>query len=378
MRIRLALLSCVVGLFGYAQSPGTFTATGSMTTPRSGHTATLLADGRVLLAGGDTTGFNTQSSAELYDPRIGTFTATGNMTTPRSRHTATLLPDGRVLIAGGVITKNSGAFFSPLASAELYDPRTGAFSGTGQMSAPQFGHTATLLNSGKVLIAGVFYPSQDGAGCCSAELYDPDTGTFAPTGKMTVAGIASEANLLPDGKILVTKSDLQLGPPPYLVLSHAELYDPLRGTFAFAGYTETNHDFPTTNLMMNGKVLIAGGDVGAGDGGSFVAEHYNPATQAFSRTGNMTVAREGHTATLLPDGSVLFAGGDLAGSAEIYDSLKGVFIRIANMSTVRAVHTATLLGDGTVLVAGGLATDNLDLPVTSNAEIFHPALLGTA
>ena len=148
-----------------AQSPGTFTATGNMTTPRFFHTATLLADGRVLIAGGDMIearapgAFNTQSSAELYDPRTGTFTATGNMTTPRSGHTATLLPDGRVLIAGGGRTNaNAGALADPaLASAELYDPGTGTFSATGEMSTPRFGPTATLLNNGKVLIAGGFY-----------------------------------------------------------------------------------------------------------------------------------------------------------------------------------------------------------------------------
>jgi hypothetical protein len=137
-----------------AQSPGTFTATANMTTPRFFHTATLLADGRVLIAGGDmieargpAVPFNTQSSAELYDPRTGTFAATGQMTTPRGGHTATLLPDGRVLIAGGGRTNASaGALADPaLTSAELYDPGTGTSSAPGDMSTAGFGPTATLL-----------------------------------------------------------------------------------------------------------------------------------------------------------------------------------------------------------------------------------------
>jgi S-adenosylhomocysteine hydrolase len=107
---------------------------------------------------------------------------------------------------------------------------------------------------------------------------------------------------------------------------------------------------------MNGKVLLGGGDIGDGDGGSFIAERYDPATGAFSRTGNMTVGREQHTETLLPDGSVLFAGGhlvfDLAVSAEIYDPIQGAFTRTANMPTAHELHTATLLNDGRVLIAG--------------------------
>ncbi|MBK5292083.1 MAG: hypothetical protein JJE04_10450, partial [Acidobacteriia bacterium] len=157
-----------------AQSPGTFTATGNMTTGRYFHTATLLIDGRVLIAGGGSYDRKTQSSAELYDPRIGRFTVTGNMTTPRTRHSATLLPDGRVLVAGGGITNADTGAYSALASAELYDPRTGTFTATEGMSTPRSELTATLLNSGKVLIAGGIYPGQ--GYCCfpvGAELYDP-------------------------------------------------------------------------------------------------------------------------------------------------------------------------------------------------------------
>jgi large repetitive protein len=358
-----------------AQSPGTFTATGSMISPRAGHTATLLSDGSVLIAGGnsfDSFGYKILSSVELYDPRTGRFTATSNMLTRRSWHTATLLPDGRVLIAGG----SSGAdaatgAATALSSAEIYDPRTRTFTAAGEMSA-RYSATATLLNSGKVLIAGGVNPGQ--GYCCfpvGAELYDPHTGTFTATGDMT-EGWADTATLLANSKVLITRGHPVTGPD----VSSAELYDPTSGTFTVAGYTTTNHTGATATLMTNGRVLMAGGDIGDGDGGSAVAELYDSATGAFSRTGNMTVGREQHTETLLPDGSVLFAGGhltiDLAATAEIYDPIGGAFTRTANMPTAHELHTATLLADGTILLAGGY----MPWPaLTSNVEIYHPAVL---
>jgi hypothetical protein len=240
------------------------------------------------------------------------------------------------------------------------------------MATARLTPTATLLNNGKVLFVAWCYTST-GFGCfpVDAELYDPDTGTFAATGNRNWEG-ADTATLLPNGKVLITTGN----PPAEPYLSWAELYDPSTGAFTATGYATTNHSVPTAVLLMNGEVLLAGGDIGDGDGGSFIAERYDPATGAFSRTGNMTVGREQHTETLLPDGSVLFAGGhlvfDLAVSAEIYDPIQGAFTRTANMPTAHELHTATLLGDGTVLVAGGFAPWPL---LTSNAEIYHPAVL---
>jgi hypothetical protein len=380
-----ALLFLLLGVAGHggmaqAQSPSTFTATGTMTGRRLLHTATLLTDGRVLITGGDN--FQTLSTAELYDPRTGTFTATGNMTTPRSGHSATLLPNGRVLIAGGGRTNDGKR--EALTSAELYDPGTGAFSATGEMTMPRYAPTATLLYSGKVLIAGGLYPCAgqvgstvfvSGASCFpfGAELYDPDTGTFAATGNM-IAAWADTATLLTNGKLLITSGNPQVGP----YLSSAQLYEPSIGTFAFAGYAQTNHTGPTATLLMNGKVLLAGGDIGDGDGASFVAEQYDLATGAFSRTGSMTVGRGQHTATLLPDGGVLFAGGhnNDATSAELYDPLKGAFSRTGSMPIPRELHTATLLNDGRVLIAGG-DDQRYWIPETilSSALLYTPAVL---
>ncbi len=381
------LLAVTAGLHLSAQPPGTFTATGDMNSRRFLHTATLLTDGRVLIAGGymiEATGgpplpWKTLSSAEIYDPGTGKFTPAGNMNYPRAEHTATLLPNGKVLIAGGGIY-NGGTLANPaLATAELYDPATATFTTTGDLTVARAVSTATLLPNGKVLIAG----GLQGGGATvnilqSAELYDPSTGSFTATGNMTLPW-ADTATLLLNGKVLITRGNPN-GPPPYL--SSADLYDPLTGTFTPAGYLTVNHTAPTATLIANGEVLIAGGDVGDGDGASRIAELYDPAAGSFSYTGGLKVGREQNTATLLSDGTVLFAGGHNniadAASAETYDPVR-YFSGTSSMSTARELHTATLLNDGRVLIAGG-DDGRYWIPeaILSSAELYTPTVLAPA
>ena len=341
-----------------------------MTITRFWHTATLLTSGKVLIAGGDW-GLNGLNTAEIYDPGTGTFTLTGSMTTPRFDHTATLLPDGRVLIAGG----SSGPDVSPLASTETYDPSTGTFSAAGNMIFGHACHEATLLGNSKVLITG---GAAVGVLPYGPELFDPATGTFAPAG--AYASRASSLNtcqesvstLLPDGRVLIVWEG-----------SGAELYDPVAGSFTPTGTSIGNcycDGMPTATLLLNGKVLAAGGEDDTGIHAT--AELYGPSMGTFTATGSLTTPRVGQTATVLPDGSVLMAGTDdflytsyvypSLASSEVYDPISGAFTPTGDMTVPRGFgHTATLLNNGQVLIAGGGAD-------ASTAELYNPRVLVSA
>jgi hypothetical protein len=314
-------------------SGGSWNYTGSLNNARSGHTATLLPNGKVLVVGDSPV-------AELYDPSTGKWSITGS---PNVGGCATLLPTGKVLFVGD-------------GRAEVYDPETGTFTITGNMTEQASCYTATLLPQGKVLITAFFF--SNGPVSATPELYDPSTGTFTSTGRFvnTAADQLFDytTTLLPNGKVLIA-------------VPIAQLYDPVSGTFSLTGpmIAPFERYGRTATLLRNGKVLLSGG---ADDFGRHRnAELYDPSSGTFTATGDMNIGRAWHTATLLPDGTVLIAGGEtedctnfgctFAGStasAEIFDPSTGTFRAISNMNARREVHTATLLNNGRVLIAGGI------------------------
>ena len=343
-----------------------FLYTGSLTTGRDHHTATLLNNGTVLIAGGlDSTGY-VSTSAEVYSPTTGTLSPTGSLNTARWYHTATLLNNGMVLMAGG-----SNEIGNALASAELYNPATGTFSyTTGSPNTGRAGHTATLLNNGMVLMAGGGN-SSSGA-LASAELYNPTTGTFAPTGSLNTARDTPKATLLNNGMVLIAGGYTI---SPTAGLASAELYNPATGAFTATGSLNTTRNQHTATLLNNGMVLMAGG-YGAG-GYLASAELYDPATETFTPTGSLNTARWSHTATLLNNGTVLIAGGENSSgslaNAELYNPTTGTFTPTGSLNTPRAWHTATLLDNGTVLVAGGYNSSSGN--ILGSAELYLPATL---
>lgn len=333
-----------------------FTTTGAMTTHRVYHTATLLLNGKVLVAGGrcENIGCPTfLTSAELYDPATGAWAATGTMHTDHWRHTATLLPNGQVLVAGG------GTGVPSNFDAELYDPTTGTWTQTGTLNQTHSSITATLLLDGTVLVAG--------GNNSSAELYDPSIGLWTTINPMTQARDDPTATLLPNGEVLLTGGWGASG-----TLASAELYQPnsasWTGTWTLTGSMITARSLHTATLLLNGQVLVAG------DAANNSTELYNPVTGNWTPTGLLPAGvRYSHTATLLSNGRVLVAGGfygngNYLSNAEIYNPASATWTLTSSLNTGRQYHTATLLRNGQVLVAGGYGASGS----LNSAEVYTP------
>jgi WD40 repeat protein len=342
------------GSIALAATPGSWSQTGSMTTPRIGHSMTLLPGGKVLVAGGETGPGVLVRSAELYDPATGAWVQTGSMRSAASVQTAVLLANGKVLVAGGD-GRGSGA--------ELYDPATGSWTATRNMSTARLFNTATLLPNGKVLVAG-----GDDAG--TAELYDPTTGAWTPTGRMQLARKSHFAVLLASGKVLVSGNfvgslESELVP--------SELYDPDTGTWSTTGSMHVGRtNSPPAVLLPNGKVLVAGS--GNFDEPLDAAELYDPTSGTWAVTGHLNVARDFEPMTLLWSGVPLTEGGDISDAAlahqssELYNVSTGSWSFSGNLVNPRAQQTAALLNTGNVLIAGGVGASG----VLARAELYTP------
>ena len=336
---------------------------------RTDHTATLLPDGRVVIAGGVTYADATLSAlsddlaVEVYDPATKTFSLDGTLLTGRSLHTATLLKDGTILIAGGGDINGQA-----LDSAETFDPKTGISTPTGPMGTARISAAAVALDDGRVLIVG---GSGGGLMLTSAEIYDPQTRAFIPAPWLLDGGGYVTATKLNDGRVLVAGGNTQSSP-----VDSAELYDPATDSFSIAAYMHEGRQGATSCLLPDGRVLVVGGIDDSGRENA-TAEVYNPDLKYFGTYAPLGDSRYQNTTTLLQDGSVLLAGGtDNGGSwtstVERFDPVIGQTTPIGSMAKGRSGHTATLLKDGSVLIVGGwtypkdiLATAGLYVPGVS-------------
>lgn len=331
-----------------------------MNVPRAAHTATLLADGRVLLAGGFRAAGTREipiASAEIYDPVTNTFIPTGDMNESRTGHTATLLPNGNVLIAGGW---NEGG---RTATAELYNPHTDRFSRAGALMSPRAGHTATRLDSGKVLIAGG--ESARRAPQLTAEIYDPTTGRFSPSGSLNVGRLAHTATLLQDGRVLFVGGNPSDGEP----VNSVEIYDPASGEFKPTGSLSVVRHKHAAVLLNDGNVLVIGGSDGRDWQGQYASvELYDVKLGAFRTIADLNGKRFklSDAVVLLRDGNVLVAGGNR--QVETFDAALGRFTARQRLDDDYFSTTLTLLEDGRVLIAGGY---DPSIQPTHHAWIFR-------
>lgn len=367
--IHIVVLAITARTLSFAAS-GTWTPTGSMRSARDGHIATLLPSGKVLVAGGTNNGVGL-SSAELYNPAPGTWASTGSMNTARSHFRAVPLSNGSVLVMGGCV---NDCLSSTINSAEIYNPASGTFTATGSMLQARAEFGATILANGNVLAAGGC-TKYDPNGCSSvtakAEIYNPATGTWKTTGALRAARHAMTATLLPSGKVLVAGGATAASD----ALNSSEIYDPTTKVWTLGTKMIAARSDYAALMLGTGNVLFAGGENINGVSIN-KAELYSPASGKFTATGNMTVTRVEHTAVLLANGKVLVSGGNKQtlnaatplASAELYNPASGTWTTTGSMSNARAGHTSTVLSNGNVVNAGGSDAIN----ELSTAEMYTP------
>jgi hypothetical protein len=354
---------------------GSSTPAAPLASGRRGHAAVMLADGTVLLFGGTDLAKDVLGSAERFDPTTGTMTLLEGegttLLTPRAASAVALLPSGELLIAGGEVdlADNSGSagVCNGTAAVDVFVP--GPAGGEFAIDPPAmpitqaFRPTLTTLPTGRTLLLG----SAD-----SALLYDDAVATSDPPGQLAEQRNAHAAVLLPDGDVLVVGGD-----DGFTTASlTAEIFQPGSG-FSAPLPIPVPRSGPSATLLRDGRVLIAGDLGGAGK----TAETFTRRTGFVPLDGELTTGRGMHRATPLADGTVLLTGGFEGGpgaqptsateAAEIFDPTNDTFVSVQPLSRPRTFHTATLLPDGRVLVTGG--EDKLNGAPTVSVDLFNPS-----
>ncbi len=411
----------------YNPKTGTWSVTGSMHFERQYFTATLLGDGDVLVSGGfascDDDFCYDNRQAELYNPKKGTWSVTGSMHQAREQFSATLLASGDVLVAGGLDEGGSSGYSKTSSEAEVYDPASGTWTPTHSMSEPRYGQAAVLLPGVDwVLVTG-------GTGDATSEVYQPATGKWVPTGSMSTPRTDLTATVLSDGNVLAAGGTGTDGSAQ----ATAEIYENGSGplvsirprSLSFGaqqvGATGTVQSVTITNVG-TADLHVSGVDISGSDPGDFAAQGtcalvtpgsscsvevgfdpnaidlrqatvgvaddapgspqgfavsgYGRGPGSWTPTGSLAIGRDGASSTALPDGDVLVAGGENEVSqgslsdAELYDPSTGTFTQTGSLKVARALVSGALLPDGDVLVAGGLSNVPSAL---SSAELYDPA-----
>jgi hypothetical protein len=348
-----------------AAAQGSFTAVGSMQAKRALHTATTLDDGSVLVVGGRDRQavFESLSSAETFDPSTGTFTFTANtMQLGRSQHTATLLASGQVLVTGGenqACCTSAGTYGSlPNDTADVYDPASRTFAPTAnRMSTVRYSHAATRLADGRVLITGgitdinlVFFTFTS-----SADIYDPATNTFTPTGPMTTARYAHASVLLPDGKVLIVGGGQSS--------TTAEVFDPATGTFtATTNPPAVASRTPVGFALSDGTVVLFGHDK--------LVQKYDPASQTFTQMPSSLHAHDFWAARFaLSNEKILLADNF---TSEIYNPFTGTSVDTGNPGVGDLFPAGAALAGGRALLTGGEIFVPFTFVSQNTASVFEP------
>lgn len=314
------------------------------------HRSVPLDDGRVFSIGGYTI-----NSARLFNPATASWSDAAPMRIDRLYHSATLLRSGHVLVAGGVGGRPDGA-------ADLYDPKSNTWKPASSMRQARAHHTTTLLASGRVLAVG-----GESAASTTAELYDPTTNTWMDTGGLRDGRYGHTATLLKDGRVLVAGGFNASGTP----LSSSEVYDPATASWTRYFLTESRVKH-TATLLKDDRVLVTGNEPGVASAAS--AEIFDPVTNTWSPTASMSYKRSMHAAVLLETGHVLVTGGyhdaavGILKQAELYDPSTGTWSSPGSMQWPRYEHTLTLLPNGEVLAVAGIGSPFAQV----SSEVFSP------